>query len=905
MIDDPSYDDSALLASSDDGNGSATSLNADAGESELLPLSEAHRKMLVDGSAISPTIIRERGYRTITGSSELYAIGFAQAQYRLGSGLFIPTYDVRGKPHSAQFRADKPRCSRDGKPIKYETPQGSSMYVDVLPRNAELLRSPEATLWITEGVKKADSLSSLGLLAVALFGVWNWRGRNEYGGLTSLSDWDEIALKDRQVYVCFDNDYREKSSVLMATHRLAAFLRRRGAIVSFINLPEGDKLGIDDFIAQGHTADDLLQLKTAALPELEKQTQSDALLAIAQSRLQLICTQSDERLAVVSYADGHREVFTIGERGSSLRDWLIMEYRREHRNRLPSTTALAQVMEALAAECRRYGEHVDTFVRLASDGGRLYLDLATPTWEAVEIDCEGWRVVKRPPVYFRRPPGMQPLPIPVAGGSLGDIAELLHLDLDSDGAMLIQGWLIGTLHPQGPYPHLNLQGQQGSGKTTATKMLRHLIDPNISPTRRQPKEEEDLILAAMNGHIVAIENVSGLPLWLSDLLCGLSTGIGLSRRKKFTDADEALFYATRPAIINGIAAVAVRGDLIDRLIAVELPTIREQTRKRESEIWAPFHEKHPAILGALLDAVSTALRRQDEVVIKDLPRMADFAHWVEAAAPALGWEPGQFLELFNAQREDSLEVEIEASPVAAALLEYLKKHERIEAASASDILLCLEPIHTRQGTRRPAKAWPENPQSLGHAFKRIAPAMRQRGYILERVPGSRRDGRKWRVIPIFVGDDVEPNRHQHRHHEATSSPTSSPNNSLSTQGLGKYGDNGDDGDDVFPSYSVRESSQREKNIPLYEQHLSQREKNVPLVEQSGNTSSPSSPSSPCPSGNTHFESIPEPDVPWPEDSSQLSLLPESPPPEVDDPSRGLGLGPYAPEVVNGKYLYRI
>ena len=182
MSNNPLYTRGDSLASE---NGSVMGPEANT-EEHKLPLSPAHLKMLRDESAISEAIIRKRGYRT-ADSSELHQYKFGQVQCRLGLGLFIPTYDVCGKPHGGQFRADKPRQSRDGRLIKYEIPKDSTMFLDVLPQHAKRLRDPEVRLLITEGVKKADSLSSQGEVVIGLFGVWNWRGRNEYGGVTSLA----------------------------------------------------------------------------------------------------------------------------------------------------------------------------------------------------------------------------------------------------------------------------------------------------------------------------------------------------------------------------------------------------------------------------------------------------------------------------------------------------------------------------------------------------------------------------------------------------------------------------------------------------------------------------------------------------------------------------------------------
>ena len=387
------------------------------------PNLQPHHYEMLRASSISDEITIARGYRSVDDPALLARYGFNQAQRRLGSGLYIPMYSTTGEEVPGQFRPDKPRTIRD-RIIKYETPAGSTMRLDVLPLNVESIKNPSIPLVVTEGIKKSDSGASRRLCIIGLLGVYNWRGRNEYGGLTALADWDSIALKDRKVILCFDNDYKENVSVLMALHRLSAFLRNRGARVAYIDLPSGPKLGVDDYLAQGHTLDDLLALEVQRLPEIPKQSQAERLMAIAESELRLIYTDGGERMATVTYADGHREVLAIGERGSSARDWLLRRYRQEYRGSFPSTTALSQVTEALGAYCPSHGERVEVFTRVAYYEGKLYLDLANDKGEAVEIDANGWRITREPAVYFRKPPGMKPLPAPF-GGASAPLPELL------------------------------------------------------------------------------------------------------------------------------------------------------------------------------------------------------------------------------------------------------------------------------------------------------------------------------------------------------------------------------------------------------------------------------------------------------------------------------------------------
>lgn len=114
----------------------------------------------------------------------------------------------------------------------------------------------------------------------------------------------------------------------------------------------------------------------------------------------------------------------------------------------------------------------------------IWLDLGDPCWRQIEIGARGWRIVEstNSPVRFRRPHGMLALPLPMGGGSLGDLREFLNVGTDADFC-LAAGFCIGALHPCGPYPVLMLHGEQGTAKSMTTRVLRSLIDPNVGALR--------------------------------------------------------------------------------------------------------------------------------------------------------------------------------------------------------------------------------------------------------------------------------------------------------------------------------------------------------------------------------------------------------------------------------------
>ena len=255
-------------------------------------------------------------------------------------------------------------------------------------------------------------------------------------------------------------------------------------------------------------------------------------------------------------------------------------------------------------------------IRVGGLDGRLYLDLGDETWRAVEIDATGWRVIDNPPVRFRRAAGMQPLPMPVPGGSVETLRSFLNVQSDTD-FVLVVAWALACLRNRGPYPVIVLSGEQGSAKSTFSAILRALLDPNTAPLRALPREDRDLFIAASNGHVLAFDNVSGLPAWISDTLCRLATGGGFAVRQLYTDQDEVLFDAARPVILNGIEDIVTRPDLADRAVFLTLEPIPEERRRPEAELWAAFEAERPRILGVLLDAVVEGLKRLPETQLDE------------------------------------------------------------------------------------------------------------------------------------------------------------------------------------------------------------------------------------------------------------------------------------------------
>jgi hypothetical protein len=250
------------------------------------------------------------------------------------------------------------------------------------------------------------------------------------------------------------------------------------------------------------------------------------------------------------------------------------------------------------------------------------------------------------------------------------------------------------------------------------------------------------MIAASNGWVINLDNLSRIQTWLSDALCRLSTGGGFGTRELFTDRDETLFDVQRPVILNGIEELATRGDLLDRSLVLYLPPISEQKREPESKFWGDFELRRAAILGAFLTAVSGALRRLPHIQLFDAPRLADFAFWATAAEPGLRWREGAFLRAYARNQSAANDLALEGSPITEAVRSLVCKGEF--EGTASELLKVLTERTDESTSHR--KGWPQNGQWLANLLRRLAPNLRKSG--IEVVFCRGKDRRRRRLITI-------------------------------------------------------------------------------------------------------------------------------------------------------------
>lgn len=467
----------------------------------------------------------------------------------------------------------------------------------------------------------------------------------------------------------------------------------------------------------------------------KRPSQATQLVKLARDQFDLV-TGDDGRPYAVGKTGASVARPLRGSQG--LRKFLARAYADEHGGTAPSQTALADainVLEGYASD----SEPQPVYLRVAPYRDGVAIDLGTADGRCVVVDRHCWTILDRAPVLFRRTNLTAPMPIPHDGGDLEPLLSLINADEDRRRALV--GWLVSAFIPNMPHAILAIFGEQGTAKSTATKVLMELVDPSTAPLRSLPRDVRQWAITANASWTVALDNVSDIQPWLSDLLCKAVTGDGHVDRALYSDDDVAVLRFRRVMAINGISLGTLKGDLADRFMPVELEVIRGDRRRGDEEVMAAAKAAYPGALGALLDLLVKVLGALPEVQLDTMPRMADFARVLAAVDNVMGWSTLKtYLDAFDGLADTV----VASDPFATSLREFAdtRNYSGSWEGAPSDLL------HVVPVPDPKPRDWPKTPQAVAVRLKRAAPALRQLGYTCEpgrQDPKTRRQ--LWRVGP--------------------------------------------------------------------------------------------------------------------------------------------------------------
>ena len=372
--------------------------------------------------------------------------------------------------------------------------------------------------------------------------------------------------------------------------------------------------------------------------------------------------------------------------------------------------------------------------------GAYYSSMGDEKNRAIEITSTGWRVLDKSPVRFCRSSSMSAFPEPVAGGDVNKLWEFCNIP--EEHRFLVLAWILECYRVDTPFPVLEVNGVQGSAKSTTMNNLRMLVDPSTVNLRSAPKSVEDIFVCAGNNWLLAYENLSYLPAKYQDAFCTIATGGGAGGRTLFTNGEEHLTEVKRPIIINGIPSLITAQDLTERSIHLELPRVERYLC--EGDLQKGFEAALPEIFGGLLDLFVKTLAMLPTVRTSGRERMVDFCRLGEAMMQSTGHKAGTFTELYNENRKDSVLRSIDSSPVASAVLEMAQESvfDTVFHGTYQELLDKLIPYKGGDN-----EGWPKSPKGLSNALKRNIPALQEAGVIALPEQGKQQN-KKGRTVTI-------------------------------------------------------------------------------------------------------------------------------------------------------------
>jgi hypothetical protein len=334
-----------------------------------------------------------------------------------------------------------------------------------------------------------------------------------------------------------------------------------------------------------------------------------------------------------TYAEIEGELYPLDSKSPLLVETVSAGYYRATGQTM-GKDSLAAAVAVLSYSARREGQPAIMANRSAIASGALWYDLGNG--RAARIGGGAWEIVAAPVGHFRLWPHKRPHPDPAGTGDAGQLFQFVHVA--ADDRPLVLATLAACFVPGIARPALVITGPQGSGKSTAARLFKLLIDPGTPALTMIPRKPEDLDLLLARHFFLALDNLSSLPPDVSDTLSGVITGAAPQRRKLHTDSELMALHADLALCFTSINSLSDRPDFLERTLRIQLERIEDTERLADDELETAFAVALPKILGGLLSLLAKGLEVLPNYRPTRLPRMAAFARL--AAAIAEGMEPG-------------------------------------------------------------------------------------------------------------------------------------------------------------------------------------------------------------------------------------------------------------------------
>jgi hypothetical protein len=374
-----------------------------------------------------------------------------------------------------------------------------------------------------------------------------------------------------------------------------------------------------------------------------------------------------------------------------------------------------------------HNERIEPSYRVCRKDDAIFIDLCDNDHNIVKITADGWDVIRNEEIFFARTGRTRPLPIPERDGSFDGIRRIINT-ANEDNFVILVGFIVSIFNARGTMPILLVNGEQGTGKSSAMRYIKRIVDPNGIELQGVPAIKDEQIFMLRQHWLVGYDNISNIKDSESDSLCRIVSGVSTVKKKLYTDGDEYSVTLKRPVMLNGIGLSMFRGDAASRCMMVELSPIDKAYRKTEEELDEIFRTEHPKIFGAICNAISAALREKNYRPECE-SRLADVERFIKQAehGGGLPWEEGTFSKVFGSKGED-MQTDILSNDDVAQAIMYINNNDnfdknKIYVSTIRDI------VNNNSKKEYTIK-------HVGQEIERLAPIFRKRGIEIEKVRTS-------------------------------------------------------------------------------------------------------------------------------------------------------------------------
>ena len=518
---------------------------------------------------------------------------------------------------------------------------------------------------------------------------------------------------------------------------------------------------------------------------LPQQSKSDNLLELVKAKEPLYFQDQYKTPYIYIEDQGIHKVFKIDSR--EFKRFLHFFYYQSQGENIKSEN-LKDVLLTLEA-FSNYGKQIELHNRITAFGKdetlEIWIDLCDDKWQSIKVTKDGWEIVEKTPPTFRRYNHMQPFTIPKnpdgtygtydnngvslpptlkgfkhVGGregvslpvmsSVPSVSSAKPLDIffkfaniSEKDRLLTKILLVFYFVPHVPHVGNCVHGSKGSAKSTFHKLLKQLIDPSAVQVLDMPSDKNELLQVLFHHYVVWFDNINYIPSWISDLFCRVITGVGAQKRQLYTDDDDIVYRLVRVLGFNGINIAAVKEDLLDRLVLLQLDAISPEKRRSERELYEEFAKVKPFLVAEILGVLSQAIALYPTINPPKLFRMADFTKWGCAIAEALGYSQKDFLDAYEQKINGQIKEAVLQDFFGGVFFDWVSEQNVGEdnlvwTGKASGLFTALKAYAKVVGISTRVKDFPKSPSILMRKLNLLMDSLNKLGVGVECLPDGYR-----------------------------------------------------------------------------------------------------------------------------------------------------------------------